>query len=232
MPAASTMSSPALSAPRFQATPQRLNFSNTPSPRVLIEPQVPSPRVMIESWHLSALPPLVLPTCKPISHCTHFRAPAPLALFTAGQPLHKCVTYHIPTAKSVRPTAEPIGFAGLCKTMHPAEIDGFAYLCQALTQMSGLQALSELDPSTGKFLEHRQLHHDPRYKATWDTSYANEHKRLCQGIGRGPSPNTRRVAGTNIFFLIDYDDIPCHKRKEICHTMVVCKVRLEKDDPD
>jgi hypothetical protein len=88
--------------------------------------------------------------------------------------LHKCVTYHIPNAKSVQPTAKPISFLGLCKAMHPADIDGFAYLCQALTQMSGLQALLVLDPFTGKFLEHLQLRHDPRYKATWDTSYANE----------------------------------------------------------
>jgi hypothetical protein len=98
--------------------------------------------------------------------------------------------------------------------MHPTEIDGFAYLCQALMQMSGLQALSVLDPSTGEFLKHCQLHRDPRYKATWDTSYANELGRLCQGIGTGPSPNTKQVAGTNTFFLIDYHDIPCHKRKD------------------
>jgi hypothetical protein len=58
--------------------------------------------------------------------------------------------------------------------MHPAEIDTFAYLCQALTQMSGLQALSVLNPSTGKFLKHCQLCHDPRYKATWDMPCANE----------------------------------------------------------
>ncbi len=128
LPAASTMSSPALSTPHFQATPQQLDFSNAPSPRVVIEPQALSPWVVIKSWHLSALPPPVLPNCKPISHRTRSRAPAPLVLFTAGQPLHKCVTYHISTAKSIRPTAEPICFAGLCKTMHPAEIDGFAYL--------------------------------------------------------------------------------------------------------
>jgi hypothetical protein len=30
----------------------------------------------------------------------------------------------------------------------------------------------------------------------------------------------------------DYHDILIHKRKEICHTMVVCEVRPEKDDPD
>jgi hypothetical protein len=77
--------------------------------------------------------------------------------------------------------------------MHPAEIDGFAYLCQALTQMRGLQALSVLDPSTGKFLEHCQLCRDPRYKATWDTSYANELRWLCQGIGTGPSPNIKHL---------------------------------------
>jgi hypothetical protein len=90
MPAASTLSSPTLILPCFQAMPQRLHFSNAPSPRVVSKPQAPSPRVVIESWHLSALP--LLPTCEPISHCTRSHAPAPLALFTVGQPLHKCVT--------------------------------------------------------------------------------------------------------------------------------------------
>jgi hypothetical protein len=70
MPAASTMSSPTPNAPRFQATPQWLDFSNGPSPRMVIKPQAPSPRVVIKSRHLSALPPPVLPTRKPISHCT------------------------------------------------------------------------------------------------------------------------------------------------------------------
>jgi hypothetical protein len=99
-------------------------------------------------------------------------------------------------------------------------------------QMSGLQALLVLNPSTGKFLKHCQLCCDSHYKATWDTSYANELGRLCQGIGTRPSPNTKWVAGTNTFFLIDYHGIPCHKRIKICHNMVVCKVCLEKDDPD
>jgi hypothetical protein len=58
--------------------------------------------------------------------------------------------------------------------MQPAEVDWFAYLCQALKQMSSLQALLVLDPGTGKFLKHCQLHPDPCYKATWDTSYGNE----------------------------------------------------------
>ena len=31
---------------------------------------------------------------------------------------------------------------------------------------------------------------------------------------------------------IKYDDIPITKRKEICHTLVVCEARPEKDDPN
>jgi hypothetical protein len=163
-PAASTLSSPAPVPPHFQATPQWLDFNDAPTPRVVSEPRAPSPKVVIEPWPLSLLPLLVLPTCKPISHCTHSCAPAPLALFTAGQPLHKCVTYHISTAKSIWATAEPIGFAGLCKAMQPAKIDGFAYLCQALMHVSGPEALLVLNPSTGKFLEHCQLRCDPATK--------------------------------------------------------------------
>ncbi len=46
------------------------------------------------------------------------------------------------------------------------------------------------------------------------------------------APGTKRVAGTNTFFLIDYQDIPSDKRKRICHTMMVCEVRPEKVDPN
>jgi hypothetical protein len=152
MPALSTLSSPALVPPCFQATPQRLDFSNPPSPRVVREPQAPSLRVVIEPRHLLSLSLLALPTRESISHHNQSRAPAPLALLTAEEPLHKCVTYHIPTAKSIWATAEPTGFAGLCKAMQPAEIDGFAYLYQALMHVSSLEALLALNPSTGKFL--------------------------------------------------------------------------------
>jgi hypothetical protein len=66
----------------------------------------------------------------------------------------------------------------------------------------------------------------------WDMLYANELGHLCQSIGTGTTPNTKQVAKTKTFFLIDYNDIPVHKREEICHTLVVRKVRPEKDDPD
>ena len=106
--------------------------------------------------------------------------------------------------------------------MSPTETHNFALLCQAL---------SVLDTATGEFLEHRQLRRDPKFKPTWDTSYANELGRLCQGIGVGPKPNSKRVEGTNTFFRIDYDAIPVHKRKEICHTLVVWKYDLKKMTP-
>ncbi len=178
----------------------------------------------------------MLPVREPIAHCTHSCAQAPLALFTSGRQYHEQVKYHIPTAKATHPAEEPLAFAGLCETYHmkPAEVDAFAFLCEALTleDEPGLLALLVLDPVTGKFLEHHQLRRDPRYKATWDTSYANKLGHLCQGIGSGSTPLAQWVSGTNTFFLIDYHDIPLHKRKEVCHTMVVCEVRLDKDDPD
>jgi hypothetical protein len=121
----STLSSPARVPPCFQATPQRLNFSNAPSPRVVIEPWAPSPRVVIEPQHPLLLPPPVLPIREPISHCTRSHALAQPVPFTAGLPFQECVTYHILTTKFVWAPAEPIGVVGLCKAMQPAEIDSF-----------------------------------------------------------------------------------------------------------
>ncbi len=62
--------------------------------------------------------------------------------------------------------------------------------------------------------------------------YANELGCLCQGIGSGKAPNSKRVSGTNMFFCINYHDMPSHKRKKICHTMVVCEVHPDKEDPN
>ena len=183
--------------PPFQATPRRLNFTSAPSPRVEFSPQL---QLLI--------PPPSLPTRKPISHCTHARAPAPtpLVLFTTGRPLHERVTYQM-----IWSAVEPVGFAGLYRAMPPTEVARVGGLCQSLSMLDIPVALSVLDPSTGEFLEHRQLRRDPRYKAKWDTLYANELGRLCQGIRSGSTPDSKRVAGTNTFFIIDYYDIPAHK---------------------
>jgi hypothetical protein len=183
-PAGSTFLSPTPVQAPFQATPRRLDFTGTPSPRVGFSPQMPSPS-----------PPRNLPAQEPVAHRTRSRAPAPapLALFTAGRPLHECVTYQMPTAKAIWSPVEPIGFAGLCRAMPATEVSGFAGLCQALSLLDMPEALSVLDSSTGDFVEHRQLRRDPRYKSTWDTSYANELGRLCQGIGSGTTPTSKQL---------------------------------------
>jgi hypothetical protein len=116
--------------------------------------------------------------------------------------------------------------------MRTAGTTNFSALCNALLHKDSPLALSVLDPTTGNMLEHRQLRCNPWYKTTWDTSYANELSCLCQGIGSGEAPSSKRVAGTNTFFLIDYHGIPSHKKKEICHIMVECEVSSNKDDPN
>ncbi len=89
---------------------------------------------------------------------------------------HKEVRYHIPTAKLTCAPEKHLGFVGLCHTftMSPKETNCFAFLCEALVKVNGPSALAVPDPATGKFLEHCQLHRDPHYKTTWDTSYATE----------------------------------------------------------
>jgi len=164
-PAGSTFLSPTPVQAPFQATPRCLDFAGTPSPRVGPSPQLPLPS-----------PPLNLPARELVAHHTRARAPAPapLALFIAGSPLHECVTYQMLTAKTIRSPAEPIGFAGLCRAMPAKEVSGFAGLCQALSLLDVPEVLSVLDSFTGEFLEHCQIRLDRRYKVTWDTSYASE----------------------------------------------------------
>ncbi len=223
--AAVTSLTPLPSAPTFHVIPCHLVFGNDHSPRVLSKPQQP------------LLPPaaLGLPVREPIAHCTRSHATAPLALFASGRLYHECVQYRIPTAKFSRSPPVVMGFAGLC-TMHhmmtAKTTTNFAILYSALLHNDNPLALTVLDPTTGNMLEHCQLQFNPWYKTTWDTLYTNELCRLYQGIGSGEAPSSKHVAGTNTFFCIDYHDIPLHKRKEICHTMVVYEVRLDKENPN
>ncbi len=215
---------PPVPRPVWQATPRRLEFTTLTPPRVALN-DVQPPRV--EPMDVQPPRGVVLPrvVASPIANRTRSHT-GPLALFTECRPYHEQVTYFIPTAKANRPhPMEELGFAGLVESMHlnPSEKMGFANLCEAL---------AVLDPATGNLLEHRQLRKDPRYKATWDKSFANELGRLCQGIGRGSAPASQRIAGTDTFRIIAYLDIPEHKRKEICHTKVVCEYRPTKSDPN
>ncbi len=219
-----TSLTPALSAPTFHVTPCHLVFGNDHTSRVVSKPQQP------------LLPPsaLVLPVWEPIANRTRSRAPAALALFALGGRFHECVQYCIPTTKSLRASPVAMGFAGLCtiNNMTTAVTSNFATLYSALSHKDNPLALSVLDPTIGNMLEHHQLRPEPGYKTTWDTLYSNELNRLCQSIGSGKVPNSKHVAGTNTFFLINYNNILLHKRKEICYNMVVCEVQPDKDNPN
>ncbi len=64
-------------------------------------------------------------------------------------------------------------------------------------------ALPVLDPKTGMTLEHKQLWRHPKYKHIWNTSYADELGRLCQGVGKDKKDPTKQcVEGTNT--LLEY----------------------------
>ncbi len=215
---------PAASALTFHVTPHRLIFGNVHSPRAGSAFQQP------------LLPPAapVLPVREPIAHRTRSWVPVALAFFASGGQFHKCLQYCISTAKSLHASSVAMGFEDLCTIhcMSMAETSNFTALCSALLHKDNPLALSVLDPATCNMLEHCQLRRDPWYKTTWDTLYSNELGRLCQGIGSGEAPNSKRVACTNTFFCINYNDILLHKRMEICHTMVVHEVQLEKDNPN
>ena len=45
-------------------------------------------------------------------------------------------------------------------------------------------------------------------------------------------PKKQRIKGTGTFKVIRFNDIPFEKRKDICHTRVVCEYRPVKDDPN
>ena len=73
----------------------------------------------------------------------------------------------------------------------------------------------------------------PKLGKTWRHSYSNKMGRLCQGIDTGDKgPHKQRVAGTDTFRVINYNNIPADRRKEIEYVRVVCKVRPQKADPD
>jgi hypothetical protein len=93
-------------------------------------------------------------------------------------------------------------------------------------------AMPVLDQDTGQSLEHKQLCRHPKHKATWDTSYANELGRLCQGIGRHTTqPHKKRIEGPITFKPIQYHDIPTQRKGNITYSRVVCELRPQKADP-
>ena len=56
--------------------------------------------------------------------------------------------------------------------------------------------------------------------------------RLCKGVGTGPNGIGKRIEGTNILSVSNFEDIPKHRLNKICYTSVVCEVRPGKKDPN
>eukprot|EP00804_Cyclotella_cryptica_P010308 CCRYP_012223-RA/>CCRYP_012223-RA protein AED:0.11 eAED:0.15 QI:0/0/0/1/0/0.5/2/0/935 len=133
------------------------------------------------------------------------------------------------------PTHPGLGEAVAHRTRSKVALIVAAMIAQG-QQSSALSAhnlsASVLDQDTGMSLEYRQLRTHPRLGSVWNKSYANELGRLCQGIGSNQDGDGKRVEGTDTFYVVDYEDIPADRRKEITYTKVVCKVRPEKNDPN
>ena len=73
-----------------------------------------------------------------------------------------------------------------------------------------------LDAETGKILEYLQLCRNLNYRKVRETSYCTELGRLGQGIGTGTiGPKKQRVAGTEIFEFVSYDNIPQEQHIQI-----------------
>ena len=81
-----------------------------------------------------------------------------------------------------------------------------------------------LDEDTGQLLKYRQMHNHPKYAAIWNQSFSKKMGTLCQGVWKGPSGQGQRIAGTDTFFIMDYENIPRYCHKDITYTSVVCEV--------
>eukprot|EP00804_Cyclotella_cryptica_P000822 CCRYP_001069-RA/>CCRYP_001069-RA protein AED:0.19 eAED:0.19 QI:0/0/0/1/1/1/2/0/711 len=183
--------------------------SNLPTPAdIQRDPMPPTPHIPAPTpAPIPPPPPRVAPPLQPMPIPP---ARAPLALTppprVPAPVAHRTRSHHIPPSPGLGPTFN-------------------LFLCCPL-------ASAVLNPDTGLPLEYKQLRHHPTLGNIWSKSYANELGRLCQGIGTDTTGTHKCVEGTDTFYVIDYEDIPINRRKEITYTKVVCKVRPEKDDPN
>ena len=97
-----------------------------------------------------------------------------------------------------------------------ASVNTLAQAAQRRYPAKFLQSLTMpvLDETPRQLLQYRQLRKHPKFAHIWNTSYANELGRLCQGIGQGSKgPKHQHMEGTNTFRLIKFEDIPQDRRK-------------------
>ena len=105
------------------------------------------------------------------------------------------------------PDTGPIARHTRSKTYALASVITPAQAAQQQYPARFLQSLKMpvLDKTSGRSLQYRQLRKYPKFFHIWNTCYANELGRLCQGIRHGSKGLKRqRVEGTNTFRLIKF----------------------------
>jgi len=190
----------------------------------------PAPRVAINDLPTPALPPRQAPRVVKPSPVPHFE---PIARRTRSHTPAESAPISSRTRSKVHQ-----GLAALSRVFRvlPSQAARRKYPAHLLalwcTQQDEL-ACPVFDSDSGAALEYRQLRRNPKFKDIWESSYSNELGRLCQGVGTGTKgPKKQRVAGTDTYRLIRFNDIPPEQRKEICFTCVVCEIKPQKEDPN
>jgi hypothetical protein len=80
---------------------------------------------------------------------------------------------------------------------------------------------SVIDPDTGQSMEYCELIRNPKTKAIWSLSAANEFGRLVQGVGG-------RIKGTNTIRFIHHHEVP--RNKTPTYARFVCVLRPQKSE--
>ena len=138
-------------------------------------PDVP-PRVVIQKHDVSLIPtmvPYTISCFEPVAQCTSSKVPP-----TVDQP-HPRVSQTPDTGPISRRTRSQT--ATMASVITPAQASQRQYPAQFLQSLE----MPVLNETSGQSLQYRQLCKHPKFAHIWNTSYANELGRLCQGIGQG-----------------------------------------------
>ena len=157
----------------------------------------------------------------PKPHATPILTPQ-LSIASQDEPIAWRTWFRFPTVDCPPPRVNkktdtaPISRRTLSQTAAMASVITPSQAAQQRYPANFLQSLSMpvLDETSRQSLQYRQLHKHSKFAHIWNTSYANELGRLCQGIGQGSKgPKHQRVEGTNTFRLNKFADIPQDRRK-------------------
>ena len=166
-----------------QAKPPRATLSHTHTrPRSILRPmrrpreyQTPpsTPRVVIPKPPAIPVPQIPTPSQdEPIARRTRSILPS----MNRAPPRVYQKIYTAPIARRTRSQT-----ANMASVITPVQADQREYPAKFL-QILEMPFLNE---TSGQSLQYLQLHKYPKFAHIWNTSYANELDRLCQGIGKG-----------------------------------------------